>query len=81
MKIFKKSLSVLLVLVMAFAFMSVAFAARDIQVWITIEGINKTICSSKKVLVPLKSTLFDVLVASGIDIEFGETDDGGKYIR
>ena len=80
MKMFKKSLSILLALVMALSFMSVAFAARDIQVFVTIEGINKTLYSGKKVLVPLKSTVYDVLAASGIDIVFGENEDGSKYI-
>ena len=75
MKTFKKSLSVLLALVMAFAFMSFAFAANDISVYVCVEGITRTLFDGD-VTVPEGSTAFDALTATGLNISSRDTEYG-----
>ena len=68
----------MLALVMAFAFMSVAFAAGEISVSVRVEGISDTLYDDA-VTVPDGSTAFDALTATGLEIG-SRTTEYGVYV-
>lgn len=79
MKAFKKTLSILLALLIAFTCASVAFAAKDILVFVTVDGIKKTLYDSE-LTVRAGSSVLDVLKAAGLDVVVQQTEDGARIV-